>query len=94
MTKIHRSHSPSFKAKVAIDLIKEVDTVSAICSQNSIHPTQANKWKRHAIDNLQNLYSEKQTDELKKKDVLVEQLYQQIGQLTVERDWLKKKFGS
>lgn len=91
MPNIKRSHSSGFKAKVALDLIREVDKMSAICSKYSIHPTQAGKWKQQALLGLEASFSGKTSDVIKAKDEVIEELYKQIGQLKVELDWLKKK---
>ena len=92
MGNIRRKHSSQFKAKVALDMIKEIDTVSTISSKYSIHPTQASEWKKQAIDGITNQFmSSNKTNELKEKDELIDELYKQVGQLKVELDWLKKK---
>lgn len=91
MGNIKRSHPAAFKAKVALDLIKEVDSLAAVASKYSIHPTQARQWKMQMLNNIEALFSDKPSTALKEKDELIDQLYQQIGQLKVELDWLKKK---
>ena len=91
MGNIKRSHPAAFKAKVALDLIKEVDSLAAIASKYSIHPTQARQWKIQMLNNIEALFSDKPSTALKEKDELIDQLYRQIGQLKVELDWLKKK---
>lgn len=89
-----RIHSASFKTKVALELIQEKDTLSTICSKFSIHPTQARNWKVQAQELLQSGFqgTSKKSNELKQKDLLIDELYKEIGQLKVELDWLKKKF--
>jgi transposase-like protein len=94
MGNIKRVHPASFKAKVALELIRETDTVAAICSKYSIHPTQANQWKSLALTGLEASLSGKPLIDLKAKDDMIEELYKQIGQLKVELDWLKKKVGA
>lgn len=94
MGNIKRHHPPAFKAKVALELIQETDTIAAICSKYSIHPTQAGIWKQQALTGLAAIFAGTRDTNLKHKDQLVEHLYQQIGQLKVELDWLKKKVGS
>lgn len=89
--KIKRFHSPAFKAKVAMEMIKEIDAASAICSKYGIHPTQAKKWKQRALQGLEAIFAGKPADNVKAKDQIIEELYKQIGQLKVESDWLKKK---
>lgn len=91
MGTIKRSFSPAFKAKVALDLIREADTIAALCSKYGIHPTQAGKWRQQALAGLEASFSGRPMDDLKAKDVIIDELYRQIGQLKVELDWLKKK---
>jgi len=91
MTTIKRVHSPNFKAQVALDLIKEVETVSQICSRHGIHPTQAKKWKESVLANLVPIFDQRPDATLAEKDRLIDELYKQIGQQKVELDWLKKK---
>lgn len=92
MGNIRRKHSASFKAKIALEIIRGIDTVSAISSKYSIHPTQANEWKNQAVNGITNQFANSnKTNELKEKDELIDELYKQVGQLKVELDWLKKK---
>lgn len=91
MHNIKRVHPASFKAKVALELIKGADTTAAICSRYGIHPTQAGKWKSQALAGLESGFSNQPQNELKAKDQVIEELYRQIGQMKVELDWLKKK---
>ncbi len=91
---MRRVHSPAFKSKVAIEIIKGEQTISQICSQYSIHSTQAGKWKQQALRILENGFSGNSIDDqIREKDKLLDELYKQIGQLKVELDWLKKKMG-
>lgn len=91
MGNIKRSHPAAFKAKVALDLIRDNDTAAAICSKYAIHPSQAHQWKKQFLANAETLFSDKPSGALKEKDELIGELYKQIGQLKVELDWLKKK---
>jgi len=91
MGTIKRSFTPAFKARVALELIKEADTIAALCSKYGIHPTQAGKWKQQALMGLERNFSDTPAHELKAKDAVIDELYKQIGQLKVELDWLKKK---
>ena len=72
MTTIKRVHSPNFKAQVALDLIKEVETVSQICSRHGIHPTQAKKWKENLLSNLVPIFDQRPDAILAEKDRLIE----------------------
>jgi len=91
---IKRQHSAEFKRRVALELIKAEETMSAICSKYQIHPTQARKWKEKAVTALEHSFDSDSVDNrVKEKDKLIEELYNQIGKLKVEVDWLKKKIG-
>lgn len=88
-----RQHSPAFKARIALELLKADEAVSQICSRYALHPTQARRWKQEAIAGLPQLFSDQAVKQLKRKDEFIEELYRQIGQLKVELEWLKKKTG-
>ena len=90
------SYSAEFKAKVAIDAIKEDKTVSEIASEKQVDPKSVRDWKKELIENSKVIFDRSKEilpykDELKKKDKEIEELYKQIGQLTVEVNWAKKK---
>lgn len=94
VTTIKRQHTPEFKTTVVLDILKQEETISQICSKYSIHPTQAKIWKAKALEILKNGFSGQSIGEqIKSRDSLIEELYKQIGQLKVELDWLKKKLG-
>lgn len=91
---IKRVHTPEFKTQVVLELLKQHETMAQICSKFSIHPTQAGRWREIALSNLKNSFSGKSMDiQLKAKDLLIDELYKQIGHLKVSLDWLKKKLG-
>ncbi|MCK5320373.1 transposase [Candidatus Parcubacteria bacterium] len=94
MGNIKRKHSTSFKIEVALDMIRQKETVAIICSRYSIHPTQANRWKDKALEIMAAGFNNKSTVKQKQKDELIDELYKQIGQLKVELDWLKKNMGT
>jgi transposase-like protein len=85
--------SGEFKAKVALEAIKGHRTVAEIASEYGVHPNQITKWKKQAMEGLAGLLGDKRQKENKDQEMLTEQLYQHIGQLKVELDWLKKKSG-
>lgn len=90
---IRRVHPPAFKAKVALEAIREQKTTAELSSIYGVHSTQITKWKKKALDGLSQIFSDKWKQDEKNKDLLIEELYKQIGQLKVERDWIKKKVG-
>jgi len=86
-----KNHSSSFKAKVALEALKEEETTAEIASRYEVHPSQVRTWKRALLEGASSIFSDGQ--EQKKDEALVAQLYQQIGQLKVERDFLEGRLG-
>jgi len=86
-----KSHSAAFKAKVALEAIKQEKTASQLSGQYGVHPNQIRVWKKKVMEELPRIFSRKRQVQDKKQDELVSELYRQIGQLKVETDWLKKK---
>ncbi len=91
--KLRRMHSPAFKAKVALDAIKEQKTIAELAGMYSVHPTQITKWKGKAVEGLTDIFSDHKTQRKKDNDELIQELYRQIGRMKVEVDFLKKKMG-
>jgi putative transposase len=85
-----KQHSAEFKAKVALEALKGLKTVNELASEHGVHPTQINQWKKQAQEGVSSLFSERRSRQEKSQEDLTASLYQQIGQLTVELDWLKK----
>jgi len=92
MGKIHKQYSPSFKAKVALEAIKEEETIVELASKHQVHPTQIKRWKKTATDEMVELFKNGRQKGVreKEKNLFIEELYREIGQLKVELDWLKK----
>ena len=90
---MRKSYPPSFKAKVALDAIKEQKTSAELASQYQVHPGQIRNWKAAAQKGLIDLFSDKRKGKEQDKDGLISELYRQIGQQKVDLDWLKKKSG-
>lgn len=86
-----KKYSPDFKAKVALDAIRETRTTAELCSQYGIHSTMLGRWRQQAIEQIKTGFSERTEKQDKQQEEIIAQLYQQIGQLKVELDWLKKK---
>jgi len=91
---IKRVHPPAFKVKVVMEMLTGAKTISQICSEFQIHPTQAQRWKQQALGFLESSFnSQSFTAQLKQKDEFIEELYREIGKLKYQVDWLKKKMG-
>lgn len=85
-----RKHSPSFKAKVALEALKGEATVAEIASRYEVHPNLVTKWKKALQDEAASIFGEEYGRKKRQDENLVAQLYQQIGQLKVENDFLDK----
>jgi putative transposase len=88
-----RNHSAQFKAKVALAAIKADKTTAELSQEFQVHPTQITTWKKELTDALPEIFSLRRNQDLQEQHALTDRLYQQIGQLKVELDWLKKKSG-
>ena len=93
MTMKRRQHSGVFKAKVALEAIRGERTVNAMAADYGVHPVQITHWKKVALEALPQIFSSRRQAKHKEEELLKAALYQQIGQLKVELDWLKKKVG-
>ncbi len=91
MKKERRKFSPSFKAKLAIEAIKEASTLQELASKYSLHPTQITAWKREFLEKADLVFgSEKVTEKDESKE---KELYSKIGELQIQVDFLKKVLG-
>ena len=87
-----RKFTAEFKAKIALEAVHGFRTINEIARENQIHPNLVSKWKKEMIDRLPLLYSDKNMTN-PDLDREKERLYQEIGKLQVELNWLKKKIG-
>jgi len=88
-----RNHSAAFKAKVALAAIKGDKTIAELASKYEVHPNQITQWKKKLLDETPQIFSRSRKTDRQKQDNMTERLYQQIGRLKVELDWVKKKSG-
>jgi transposase-like protein len=93
MGKQRRHFSAGFKAKVALEAIKGQRTVQEIASTFEVHPNQVAQWKRQALEQLPGVFSSDRGRGERADEELKDELYQQIGRLQMELEWLKKKSG-
>ena len=96
MVTMKKQYSPHFKAQVILEVLKEEKALTQIASEHSVHPTQVRKWKAQAVEGLPKLFA----DEQKARRALeaeherqMDELYAEIGRLTTQLAWLKKKSG-
>ena len=91
MAKKRRRHSDEFKAKVALEAVKGFQTLSELSSKFGIHPTAIAHWKRQLVEGASGVFSRGDGRIAKKEEDITAPLYEQIGRLKMEVDWLKKK---
>ena len=93
MGRQRRRFSADFKAKVALAALREDKTRAELASEFDVHGNQISEWKKQLLDALPEVFGKRRAHDARQQEELVEALYQQIGQLKVELDWLKKKSG-
>jgi len=89
----HRKFSADFKTKVALEAIRGLKTLNEISSEYEVHPNQVSKWKKQLLTQAPQIFKDQRSSIGNQEDKKVEKLYQEIGQLQVELNWLKKKTG-
>jgi putative transposase len=96
MTRTRKSHSASFKSQVVQEVLKEERTISQIASQYGLHPNQISQWKAAALSGLPTLFERDNTAlaaERAAHEEKTHELYAEIGRLSTQVTWLKKKSG-
>lgn len=90
---MRKKYSPQFKAKVVQEILREEKSISQLSSEHGVHVTQLRKWKRKVLDGLPDLFRVEQDKEeaVKRLEAEQERLYSEIGRLTTQLSWLKKK---
>lgn len=89
--KKRRKFSAEFKAKVVLEALKERVTIAELAQKHDLQPMQISKWKKEFKDNLAQVFEKPKQDSKKKEQAQEAELYEQIGRLKMELEWLKKK---
>ena len=93
MKKQRKRYSADLKAKIALEAIKGQRTIQELASHYGIHPNQVTQWKKQLLENAAEAFSNGKDHAAEADEQLKAELYQQIGKLQVDLDWLKKKSG-
>ncbi len=87
--RIRRTHSAIFKTKVALESLKEDRTIAELASEYKVHPNQISKWKKHFQEHMTDIFTNGYGKD--DNDMVISSLYEEIGRLKVELDYLKKR---
>ena len=91
MRKQRRQFSAKFKFQVALEALKELKTINEIASSYEVHPTQVKQWKKQLQEGGVDVFDEKTEKTAQVQSTIEATLYEQIGRLQMELEWLKKK---
>jgi transposase len=90
MGEMRKRHSPALKMKVAMDATAGDKTVAEIASKHRVHPTQVSQWKKQFQESAPEIFGGRKPQS-EASEALVSQLYEEVGRLKFELDWVKKK---
>lgn len=91
MGRKRRNFSKEFKAKVALEALRERETLQELAKKYDLHPNQIVSWKKVIQGELPELFSRKKDKKIEDTESQIKSLYEEIGRLKMERDWIKKK---
>jgi putative transposase len=91
MSKSRRRFSAEFKFEVALEAAKGLKTLNELSSQFGVHPNQVSDWKRELFENGTIVFSNPSARQQREREALQSELYEQVGRLQMELEWLKKK---
>jgi transposase-like protein len=90
---MRRTFDSKFKARVALEAIKEEKTIADIANQYEVHPNQVSAWKREALSKMPDLFQDgRKKQKSKKPDITRDDIFKEVGVLKVENEFLKKKY--
>ena len=90
MTGKRKRHAAAFKAKVALEAAKQTRTVAELAKTYQVHPVQISQWKKQLLDGVESLFRDGRRREGEHEQADQAELYEKIGRLNMEVEWLKK----
>lgn len=93
MKRQRKQYSADLKAKIAVEAVKGQRTIQEIASHYSIHPNQITQWKRQLLEGASDVFSKGREHDGAADEQIRAELYQQVGKLQMDLEWLKKKSG-
>ena len=94
MSKKRRQHSPDLKARVGLEALKGVEPIHAIAAKFEVHPVQVRQWKKEAAERLPEVFARKAGHDAEVAKEREKELFEEIGRLKIELEWLKKRLAS
>ena len=91
MTGTRKRYSAAFKARVALEAAKQTRTLAELSRAFQVHPVQISQWKKQLLDGAESLFGDGRRREHDQSEALQAELYEQIGRLNMEVEWLKKE---
>ena len=87
----HKHHPAAFKARVALEAAKQTRTVAELAKAYRVHPVQISQWKKQLLDGAESLFRDGRCREREQEQARQAELFEQIGRLNMEVEWLKKR---
>lgn len=94
MSKKRRQYNAGFKAQVAFEALKNIEPVHAIAARHGVHPTQVSQWKKELKERLPEVFARGADSDALEALAREKELFEEIGRLKMDLEWLKKKVGS
>ena len=91
MTKRRRRYSAEYKFQVALDAAKGLKTLNELTGEHGVHANQISRWKGELLEGGATLFSSKSVRQQREQEAVEAELYEQIGRLKMELEWLRKK---
>ena len=91
MAGTRKRHPAAFKAKVALEAAKQTKTVAELAKAYQVHPVQISQWKKQLLDGIESLFRDGRRRDQEVGQAIQSELYEQIGRLNMEIEWLKKR---
>jgi transposase-like protein len=91
MTGSRKRHPAAFKARVALEAAKQSRTLAELAKAYQVHPVQISQWKKQLLDGAESLFRDGRRRDRDESQVIQAELYEQIGRLNMEIEWLKKR---
>jgi transposase len=90
-----KQHSATLKAKIVIEALRETKTLTELAAEHEVHPNLITKWKQAAVQDMPSLFERgaAKDEKAEAQERMIAGLYQEIGKLTTQVNWLKKKSG-